>query len=418
MQLSNNRIASVAFTIIAASLAIGSPSHAQVVKASGTSISGALGNGSGLQQLYPLETLDLNGVPVDVEAGGSFSLVLMADGTVRSFGSNFTGQLGVGLSPSESASPLVVPGLNNITAISAGAFHALALRNDGKVFAWGSNQYGECAQLPTTTKFYTPTLVPGLSNITAIAAGGSHSVALRADGTVWCFGYGYFGQLGNGVDVSSHTPVMASGINSAVEVAAGGYHTIARLSNGSLRGWGNNGSGQLGSGVGFWTAFPSSVVGVTEAVDIECGNAHTMVVRFNTKQLFAFGDNTAGQLGIGNTTSTSTPTSVGLTNIVNIDSSGSASAAVDSQGGIHTWGANNYGQLGSGTLVSRTQPAPAAKILNATCVSINSHLLVIANDQQTPAPPTCTGDIAPGQGDGMVSVQDLLTLISAWGACN
>jgi alpha-tubulin suppressor-like RCC1 family protein len=104
--------------------------------------------------------------------------------------------------------------------VSAGSDHSLALKADGTVWAWGYNYYGQLGDGTTVSKS-TPVQVSGLTGVTAIAAGGSHSLAVKGDGTVWTWGYNVYGQLGDGTNTQRETPVQVSGLTGATAIAAG-----------------------------------------------------------------------------------------------------------------------------------------------------------------------------------------------------
>jgi hypothetical protein len=134
-----------------------------------------------------------------------------------------TGNLGM-------ATPVQVSGLTTVTAIASGQEHSLALKSDGTVWAWGDGQLGQLGD----GNFYTsppgvatPVQVSGLTAVTAIAGGTYHSLALKSDGTVWAWGHGLFGQLGDGNFSSVATPVQVSGLTTVVAIAGGAAHSLA-----------------------------------------------------------------------------------------------------------------------------------------------------------------------------------------------
>ena len=192
-----------------------------------------------------------------VSAGASFSLTLSADGTVRAWGNNQSGQLGDGNAPIDHASAAVVQGLgkgSSVVRLAAGLSFGLVLERSGAVLAWGNGTSGQLG-IGSQGKVSAPTQVRGLgpgSGVVAIAAGGSFALALKADGTVVAWGNNASGQLGDGTAPRDHpTPVPVAGIRpgSGIHaIAAGGSHAVAVRKDGSVLAWGNNSSGQLGDG--------------------------------------------------------------------------------------------------------------------------------------------------------------------------
>ncbi|HEV2329300.1 MAG TPA: hypothetical protein VGY56_10990 [Verrucomicrobiae bacterium] len=146
-------------------------------------------------------------------------------------------------------SMIVAHGQTNLTtlSLSAGQRHALALRSDGSVWAWGTNQFGELG-LGTNALILAPTRIASITNVIAISAGPLHSLAVEGNGTVWAWGTNNDGRLGSGNFVTASNPVAVAVITNATLVAAGGNHSLALLANGSVMAWGANYGGQLGTG--------------------------------------------------------------------------------------------------------------------------------------------------------------------------
>jgi len=188
-----------------------------------------------------------------VAAGSGFSLALMKDGTVRSWGDNFYGQLGNGADPFGDE-PGPVGNLSNVKAIATDgdAAHVLALLENGTVRSWGRNndgQLGDGSILPGTSR-ETPVRVANLTGVEAVAVGG-HSLALLASGRVKSCGDNNYGELGNGThgfDTDRSTPVNVTGLDNVRSISAGTYDSLAILETGRARSWGNNFHGQLGNG--------------------------------------------------------------------------------------------------------------------------------------------------------------------------
>ncbi|WP_214105583.1 RCC1 domain-containing protein [Acrocarpospora catenulata] len=181
---------------------------------------------------------------VDIAAGESFGVALRSDGTVWTWGENDTGQLGLGTS-SRRIAPTQVTSLPPITKVFASSKHAFAIDHGGRTWAWGRNTNGQLGDGTTITRWYPVAIIQG--GITAIAAGEFHTVAL-AGGTAELFSWGrnISGELGDGTKTQRTRPVKVLGnLYGVTAIAAGGQHSLALLSSGHVMGWGSNASYQL-----------------------------------------------------------------------------------------------------------------------------------------------------------------------------
>ena len=179
--------------------------------------------------------------------GGYHSLAVKNDGTVWAWGRNDFGQLGHG--PTEdSRHPAPVNGLSGVVAVAAGLWHSLALKADGTLWGWGRGDSGQLGDVAAAT-IQRPSPIAGLSNVVALAAGVSHSLALKSDGAVWTWGGNDFGQLGDGTTNNRSIPAPVEGLSNAVAMAAGNRFSLALTGDGAVWAWGDNNSGQLGDGV-------------------------------------------------------------------------------------------------------------------------------------------------------------------------
>lgn len=149
-------------------------------------------------------------------------------------------------------------GLGRVVAIAAGGSHSLAIDADGAVWGWGANGSGQLGN-NTTADSATPVKVAGLSHVTAVAAGERHSLALTEDGSVWTWGENSSSQLGDGTTVNRSAPVRVEFLSKIVAIAAGKLHSMALASDGTVWGWGGNYSGQLGDGTTANRARPVAV---------------------------------------------------------------------------------------------------------------------------------------------------------------
>ena len=213
--------------------------------------------------------------------------LLQAYGMVVAWGDNLYGQSSV------------LAGLDNVSAIAGGAYHSLALKSDGTVAAWGRDNFGQA------------TVPAGLNGVTAIAAGGFHSLALRSDGTVTAWGRDDFGQA-----------TIPAGLNGVTAIAAGGFHSLALKSDGTVVAWGENGNGQA--------TIPAGLSGVTA---IDAGGGHSLALK-SDGTVVAWGANFSGQASVP----------AGLNGVTAIEAGGSHSLALKSDGTVAAWGENFYGQ--------------------------------------------------------------------------
>lgn len=210
----------------------------------GQNDSGQLGDGTTEFRYEPVQVAGLTDV-VEIASGGYYSLGLRSDGTVWAWGFNGNGELGDGTLTNR-LTPVQVPGLSGVSAIAAGGNHGLALKNDGTVWSWGQNSWGAVGIGYTSSRVTTPMLVTGLDGVTAIKGGGFHSVALKSDGTVWTWGLNNYSQLGDGSTTNRVSPVQATGLDGVIDISAGGFSTLALREEGRVWGWGLNSSGQIG----------------------------------------------------------------------------------------------------------------------------------------------------------------------------
>lgn len=253
----------------------------------------------------------------------------------------------------------------NLPIITAGHAHTCALSgvSGGSVSCWGVNTNGQLGDGTTTNRF-TPTIVPGLTGVTALAAGGAHTCALiGSTGGVKCWGSNASGQLGNGTTTQSSTPVdvidgLSLPIVGVAEITAGRDHTCARFSTGGLQCWGLNTIGQLGDGTLTDRLVATNVSGFASDVSrVSAGYAHTCFVQTSTSQVRCFGENTYGALGNGSTFPSSVPVIVsGISNAVEVSAGDRFTCARLSDNSIQCWGQNDSGSLGDGTTTNSSVP--------------------------------------------------------------
>jgi alpha-tubulin suppressor-like RCC1 family protein len=269
------------------------------------------------------------------------------DGTLWAWGDNANGQLGDGTLVDRLA-PLQIPGFSEVGMVALGPQHGCAARLDGTAYCWGSGSDGRLG-IGTYGYRTLPAQVVALPATAArMGAGGAHSCVVLADGTVRCWGWDSYGQLGDGDTVTRTSPVVAgTDLVDVAEVALGYQHSCARLSTGVVRCWGDNFSGVLGTGstATYLTRPHAGIPGLT-AVALSAGYSHYCTLLADGA-VRCWGDNNFGQLGDGTNGNRSTPVAVpGLSGATGIGTGFHFSCAVMADTTVRCWGDNTGGVLG------------------------------------------------------------------------
>jgi alpha-tubulin suppressor-like RCC1 family protein len=288
------------------------------------------------------------------------------------WGSNLYKQLGDGFKEQFSDVPVPVTGLKFVTAVAAGGHHSLALLANGTVVAWGGNGFGQLGD-GGTIESSVPVAVQGLSGVRAIAAGASHSLALLTNGTLMAWGDNESGQLGIGTSAEhSELPVPVKGLTGVKAISAGADYSLALLTNGTVMAWGGNESGQLGTGSTKSSNAPVAVKGLTGVSAISAGGEFALALLTNGT-VRAWGNDERGQLG--NITieegGSDVPVAVEtLTGVAAVAAGTNHGLALLSGGTVMSWGDDTAGELGNGTVKAQeTTPVAVSGLSGATAVS-------------------------------------------------
>ena len=352
--------------------------------------------------------------------GNGYSLALSADGTVYTWGRNEYGQLGNGVTATNSPVPVAVKTAGTpmegktIVQISAKVWYALALASDGTVYSWGFNSWGQLgngtsgtannASAPVAVKT-AGTPMEG-KTIVQVAAGATHSLALATDGTIYAWGKNEYGQLGNDSTTNSPVPVAVKTAGTPmdgktiIQIHAGYEHSLALASDGTVYAWGRNNSGQLGKNDATDTHIPAAVqtLGTPMAgkviVQLAAGNSQSMALA-SDGTVYTWGWNQYGQLGNGTTTNSRIPVAVVTTGtplagktISQIAAGNAHALAMTDDGAIYSWGWNQYGQLGNNSTINSSLPVIvkttgtplAGKMITQIASGGSPNSLVLAND--------------------------------------
>jgi alpha-tubulin suppressor-like RCC1 family protein len=300
--------------------------------------------------------------PGVITTQGPFSVFLRSNGTVWTCGTNMAGQLGNNNSGVvKSSTPGQVVTLTGattatkITAIEAGGAHTLAIAQSGIVWAWGSNGLGQLGNNSTAASSYAPVQVSGLANVVAVSAGSNHSLAVRSDGSVVAWGSNSSNELGNsGAGSLSRVPVPTGITAGAVAVAAGHTKSFVLLGDGTVWAWG---TGFLGDAANTPTsATPVQVQDIAGATAIAAGLGFSYA-RLGSGTIVAWGSNFAGELGNGSLSTTNAPIAVApLTPAMSVTAGANHGLAILLDGTVRAWGSNAYGQIGIGSHNLSVQP--------------------------------------------------------------
>jgi alpha-tubulin suppressor-like RCC1 family protein len=335
------------------------------VKAWGGNLAGQLGDGTTETKLTPVAVKGLAGPVSEIATAGEHAIALLSDGTVQTWGNNIFGQLGNGTDGGgkedckvlcRSVTPIQVPGLSGVVAVFASGADDAALLNNGTVVAWGENKSGQLGD-GTQVQKDSPTLVRGLAEVKTLALGsqatlGGHMLALRRDGTVQAVGLNTQGQVGDGSTVNSLVPVAVNGLSGVTALSTSFTHSLALLSDGTVRAWGSNGFGELG------VSTPGACG--SELKPLSCATV---------------------------------PTPVPLREVTAISAGYAFSLAISNRL-AYSWGHNNYGQLGDGTVADHAAPGLVSGLTGVAAISAgNTHAFALLTG--SPPPPGIT--ITAGQ---------------------
>lgn len=335
---------------------------------------GELGLGDITRRLSPVQVGSSSWS--DASAGESFSFAVDPTGKLFAAGINSQGQLGLGDTTSLS-SFTQVGALTTWAKAVAGMVgsSSLAIKTDGTLWAWGYNNHGQLG-LGNKTKFSSPVQVGADTNWSEIAIG-NFAMAIKTDGTFYAWGYNnYNGALGLGDTINRSSPVQVGALTTWSKIAIGAAHCIALKTDGTLWAWGSSFNGQLGQGNTTYHSSPVQVGALTTWSKVAAAPSNASGAINTSGQLFTWGSNSNGQLGLGDTTQQNSPVQVGaLTTWVKIEGGSDNFAAIKTDGTLWDWGSNTFGSLGLDDQVNRSSPVQVGALTTWSEIAISKHAL-------------------------------------------
>ncbi len=270
----------------------------------------------------------------------------LRNGQLLAYGLNANGQLGIG----NTATPRMTPALtvydSNWTHVAAGYFHALGIRTDGSLWAWGYPNYGQVGAGDNLQQ-KSPVRIGTENNWIAVSCGFYNSYAIKADGSLWGWGLNEDYELGLGHNTQQvKSPTRVGSDNNWVCVSAGQYHSLGLKSDGTLWGWGYNNNGQVGNGGNSNQSAPVQIGTESDWVLCAAGSNHSFALKADGR-LYAWGTNGSGELGIGSLTNQTAPVQIpGIWTTITAASYNGFGIKAD--GTLWGWGLDHQGQLGNG----------------------------------------------------------------------
>jgi alpha-tubulin suppressor-like RCC1 family protein len=314
------------------------------------------------QEISPVVIPGITGV-TGISAGHYATLLMTTDGIILATGYNENGQLGLGHT-NDQHTPIVIPSISEIISMAAGHDHSLFLKSDGTVLATGGNQRGQLG-LGHTNDQHTPTVIPGILGVTYVAAGAWSSHFL-IDGTIWAAGVNSFGKLGLGGasmqtcgDACALTPMQVPDISGVASIECGHTHTLFLKADGTVLGSGENKRGCLGLGrntghvdtPGIIPGPDSLLDSITGVTAVAAGSARSLFLKSDGK-VWGVGGNFFGQLGLGDYDDVNRVIEIpGISDVISMDAGSTTTNFVKADGTVWGMGRADKGMLGLGFTV-------------------------------------------------------------------
>jgi alpha-tubulin suppressor-like RCC1 family protein len=322
---------------------------------------GAIGiNVSTNRILTPVTTFAGGTTWKSVDGGEVHTAAIKTDGTLWTWGRNGNAQLGNFTTTARSTPVTTFAGGTTWKSVSCGDSHTVAIKTDGSLWLWGRNAEGQLGVNNTTARSTPVTTFAGGTDWKSVSAWQNHTAAIKTDGSLWLWGRNNFAQLGVNDTTQRNTPVttFAGGTDwKFVGNGNGGEASAAIKTDGSLWLWGRGDAGQLGNFASTARSTPvTTFAGGNTWKSVSVGG-HTAAIKTDGS-LWMWGTNTLAQLGDNTLGSKNTPvtTSAGGTNWKSVAIGNKYTAAIKTDGTLWVWGSNDEGQLGTNNLTRGDNP--------------------------------------------------------------
>jgi alpha-tubulin suppressor-like RCC1 family protein len=308
-------------------------------------------------------------------SGATNYFLLKPNNTLWAWGRGCSGQLGIGNDANQQCPVIVAGNFTDWSEVCASNLRASGIRSNGTIWTWGNNDFGELGDNCLQCRSSPVSVVGGITNWCQVAMGDQHAIALRTNGTVWAWGRNGEGQLAQNDVINRSSPVQVGTDTDWCRLSTRGNHNLALKTNGTLWTWGFNTCGQLAQNDVINRSSPVQVGTDTDWCQISASQTHSLALR-NNGTLWAWGFNYCGKLGSGNTINTSSPVSVvgGITNWSKVVAGFDHNHAITSSGTLWAWGRNcqffSSGTLGVCGTSSQCSPVRVNEFTDWTDVAV------------------------------------------------
>jgi len=344
----------------------------------GNNNSGSLGQNDTTTKSSPIQIGSLtNWASFSLGLQGVHGVAIKTDGTLWSWGSNGSGQLGLNSGYLVNiSSPVQVGALTNWSKTASGVGHCLAIKTDGTLWSWGGNTSGTLGlnEVFSNSKS-SPVQIGALTTWSSVACARYASFAIKTDGTLWSWGQNNTGQLGQGDKTYRSSPVQVGALTTWAKLGAARFAAFAIKTDGTLWAWGDNYTGQLGQNDTALKSSPVQVGVLTTWSNVTVQGVNACLAVKTDGTLWAWGSNNYGSLGLNDTNSVSSPTQIGVltnwaqTNRFASQGTNVTTLAVKTDGTLWGWGKNSSGQLGLNTTANRSSPVQIGALTSWSAVT-------------------------------------------------